>query len=83
VGGMMDFPNKSAPRRGGARKVAADMSDAVSYLIGVARSAGLERVARKLSDVNTELRQMEFMQLDPGLDAEEAHQSEQRVAVKH
>ncbi|MEN8196109.1 MAG: hypothetical protein ABFS30_06300 [Pseudomonadota bacterium] len=31
------------------------MTEAVNYLIGVALSAGLDDVARKLSDVNVEL----------------------------
>jgi len=79
----MDIQNKSAPRRGEARQVASDMSDAVSYLIGVARSAGLEHVARKLNDINTELRELKFMQVDMSLGAEEAQQPEHRPTVKH
>lgn len=83
VGGLMDIQNKLAPRRGKAKQVASDMSDAVSYLIGVARSAGLEHVARKLNDVNAELRELKFMQLELGLDTEKARQPEHRPTIKH
>lgn len=38
-----------------ARQAASDMTEAVNYLIGVALSAGLNDVARKLSDVSMEL----------------------------
>lgn len=38
-----------------SRQAASDMTEAVNYLIGVALSAGLDDVARKLSDVNMEL----------------------------
>lgn len=79
----MDIQNKSAPRRGGARQIASDMSDAVSYLIGVARSAGLEDVARKLNDVNIELRELKFMHFDVNLDAKKDEQPEQGPTVKH
>ncbi len=72
----MDIRNKSAPMHGGARQVATDMSEAVSYLIGVALSAGLGDVARKLNDINLEL---QCMQLAAGED----DQPERRRAIQH
>jgi len=56
----MDTQKHSTSRQGGARQVASDMSEAVTYLIGVALSAGLGDVARKLSDVNMELQCMQY-----------------------
>lgn len=61
---MMDIQSKPAPPGGGARQVASDMSEAVSYLIGVALSAGLGDVARKLNDVNLELQCMKLAAMD-------------------
>jgi hypothetical protein len=72
----MEIQNKPAPMRGGAKQVASDMSEAVSYLIGVALSAGLGDVARKLNDVHLELQCMQ-------LAASEDEQHEQRRAVQH
>ncbi len=72
----MGIQSKPAPTRGGARQVASDMSEAVSYLIGVALSAGLGDVARKLNDINLEL---QCMRLAVGED----EQPEQRRAVQH
>ena len=72
----MDIQDKSTPTRGAARQVASDMSEAVSYLIGVALSAGLGDVARKLNDVNLEL---QCMQLAAGED----EQPERRRAIQH
>jgi hypothetical protein len=46
---------KSAAPHLAAKQAAADMIEAVDYLIGVAVSAGLDDVACKLGDVNTEL----------------------------
>jgi hypothetical protein len=73
---MMYSHNKPAPTRGGARQVASDMSEAVSYLIGVALSAGLGDIARKLNDVNLELQCTQ-------LAANEDEQPEQRRAIQH
>jgi len=56
----MDTQKHAAARQDGARQVASDMSEAVTYLIGVALSAGLGDVARKLSDVNIELQCMQY-----------------------
>ncbi len=56
----MNIQDKSATVGGGARQIASDMSEAVSYLIGVALSAGLGDVARKLNDVNLELQGMQL-----------------------
>lgn len=64
---MMDFQDKPESRRGGARQIASDMSEAVSYLIGVALSAGLGDVARKLNDVNTELQCMQLEAIEEEL----------------
>ena len=72
----MNIENKPPQGRGGARRIASDMSEAVSYLIGVALSAGLGGVARKLNDVNTELRCMQR-------DVDEAEGSEHQAVVKH
>ncbi|UCH74162.1 MAG: hypothetical protein JSU82_17950 [Rhodospirillales bacterium] len=72
----MNIENKPPQRRGGARRIASDMSEAVSYLIGVALSAGLGGVARKLNDVNAEL---QCMQRDPGED----EASQQQTVIKH
>lgn len=55
---MKNIQDKSERKREGAGQIASDMSEAVSYLIGVALSAGLGDVARKLNDVNMELRCM-------------------------
>jgi hypothetical protein len=79
----MDIQDKSAPGHGGAQQIASDMSEAVSYLIGVARAAGLEAVARKLNDVNIELRELKLIQLDLSIDAKKDEGPEQRPAVKH
>lgn len=79
----MDIQDKSTPRRGGAQQIASDMSEAVSYLIGVARSAGLEHVARKLNDVNLELTELKHMQLDADIDARTDERSDPRQALKH
>lgn len=38
-----------------SKQAASDMTEAVNYLIGVALSAGLDDVARKLGDVSVEL----------------------------
>lgn len=72
----MDIQDKRAPRRDGARQIAFDMSEAVSYLIGVALSAGLGDVARKLNDVNSDLRCMQ-------LDGVEDDQIDRQRQVKH
>lgn len=42
------------------RQVADGMSEALTYLIGVALSAGLDDVARKLSDANADLAPYRF-----------------------
>lgn len=60
MGGLKNIQDKPARRRDGARQIVSDMSEAVSYLIGVALSAGLGDVARKLNDVNMELRCMQL-----------------------
>ena len=72
----MDIQGKPATGSGGTRQVASDMSEAVSYLIGVALSAGLGDVARKLNDVNLELQCMQ-------LAAKEDEQPEQGRVVQH
>ena len=69
----MEIQSKPAPAPGGARQVATDMSEAVSYLIGVALSAGLGDVARKLNDVNLELQCMQLA----------VKEDEQRRAIQH
>lgn len=72
----MDTQKHSTPREGATRQVASDMSEAVTYLIGVALSAGLADVARKLSDVNMEL---QCMQIATG----EAEESGQGPITQH
>ena len=72
----MSVHQKQAPAQHGTRQVASDMSEAVSYLIGVALSAGLGDVARKLNDVNLELQCMQ-------LTAKEDDQADSRPAVQH
>lgn len=42
------------------RQVADGMSEALTYLIGIALSAGLDDVARKLSDANADLAPYRF-----------------------
>ena len=73
---MMDIQDKPAAMHGGARQVASEMSEAVSYLIGVALSAGLGDVARKLNDVNLELQCMQLV-------ANEDEQPQERPAIQH
>jgi len=55
MGRIAAMSRKSAASRFVATQAASDMTEAVNYLIGVALSAGLDDVARKLSDVNMEL----------------------------
>lgn len=55
MGRIAAMSRKSAIPRFVARQAATDMTEAVNYLIGVALSAGLDDVARKLSDVSMEL----------------------------
>ena len=55
MGRIAEMSTKSELPRFVARQAASDMTEAVNYLIGVALSAGLDDVARKLSDVNMEL----------------------------
>ncbi len=72
----MNIDDKRSVTGGGARQIASDMSEAVSYLIGVALSAGLGDVARKLNDVNLDLQCVQ-------LAANEDEQPEQRRAIQH
>lgn len=57
-----------------SRQAASDMTEAVNYLIGVALSAGLDDVARKLSDVSVELHSTRLAanEDDPNLSARPA-----------
>lgn len=72
----MSVHHKHTPTQDGTRQVASDMSEAVSYLIGVALSAGLGDVARKLNDINLELQCMQ-------LAANDEDQADIRPAIKH
>ena len=55
MGCIAAMSRKSAVSHYADGQAASDMIEAVNYLIVVALSAGLDDVARKLSDVNIEL----------------------------